>query len=407
MATIIWRGDAPAVAQINTVTPANVGIGNTFTVTINGKAITVTATATTVANVTALLAAAIAATTIPEFLELTATDNTTNVLLTANTAGVPFTQTSSASGGTATNTTATATASTGPNDWSVAANWVGAAVPVNSDDVFIDGTVDILYGLAQSAVTLTSLSIAGSYTGNIGNPLYNPNGYYEYRKTRLEIGASTTNVGKGAGAGSGRIRLSLGAVTTAINVYNTGAALDPFGALDVQGNGGNTYTCNLFKGSVAFASEPSQVAVLVINQGFQTNQAGDVTLYLGSGVTLTTMAQSGGTVTMYAGATTYSMLAGSVTVIGTGAFTTLTIEGGSVSYQSSGTITTLKVGTGATLDKSEDQRATTITNTTLLPGSTLLDPNKSFTFTNAILLDHCGLSEVTIDFGTNFSIQRS
>ena len=100
MTTKIFRGDATAIAQVTRITPAAVEIGDTFTLTINGKTITVTATAATVANVVTLLVAAVNNTSIPEFLEVTATaDGTTSVLLTANTAGVPFVVTASASNG--------------------------------------------------------------------------------------------------------------------------------------------------------------------------------------------------------------------------------------------------------------------------------------------------------------------
>jgi hypothetical protein len=165
MATVRFRGDAPAVAQVNTVTPASVTSGNTFTCTINSKAITVTATAATVANVTGLMTTAINASDIAEFEEITATDSTTHVTLTANTAGKPFTQTSSSATGSGSAghsfTTSTTTSSSGPNHWGTAANWSGGAVPVNSDDVYIEKTdVDLLYDMNQSSVTLTSLNIA-------------------------------------------------------------------------------------------------------------------------------------------------------------------------------------------------------------------------------------------------------
>ncbi len=62
------------------------------------------------ANVTAGLAAACAASTIAEFaVDVVVTDNTTDLLITAVQPGVPFTQSSSASGGSATLTTATVT----------------------------------------------------------------------------------------------------------------------------------------------------------------------------------------------------------------------------------------------------------------------------------------------------------
>ena len=139
MATRRWRGDAKNVAQVNTITPANVGAGNTFTVTINGKDITFTATAATVANVTAGLVALLNASLTPEFAEITYTDSTTHVTGTADSPGKPFTQTSSAAGGTATNTTATPTANQSQNDVNNADNW-DSAVPTTGDDVFIQDT---------------------------------------------------------------------------------------------------------------------------------------------------------------------------------------------------------------------------------------------------------------------------
>ena len=68
--------------------------------------------------------------------------------------------------------------------------------------MYITGTsTSILYGLSQSAVTLTLLQIDASFTGTIGNPNYNPSGYYEYRPTYLAIGATTTTIGENGGAG--------------------------------------------------------------------------------------------------------------------------------------------------------------------------------------------------------------
>jgi len=51
MATANALFRAKARAEVKTITPANVNIGNTFSYTINGKTVTVTATAATVANV--------------------------------------------------------------------------------------------------------------------------------------------------------------------------------------------------------------------------------------------------------------------------------------------------------------------------------------------------------------------
>lgn len=91
MAIKIHRGDAASVAQVWTLTPASVEIGDTFRVTINGKiGVEYVATVATVANVTAGLTAAWNASVVAEFTEITATDSTSAVTLTANTAGTPF-----------------------------------------------------------------------------------------------------------------------------------------------------------------------------------------------------------------------------------------------------------------------------------------------------------------------------
>lgn len=97
-----WLGDVPGVAQVTKVTPANVEIGDTFTLTCNRKSVSFIATAATVANVVAGLVAAInaARTSVPEWAEMTpsagtdADDNVTHLVLTGLEDGTPFTVTS-------------------------------------------------------------------------------------------------------------------------------------------------------------------------------------------------------------------------------------------------------------------------------------------------------------------------
>lgn len=404
MSTCKWRGDAPAVAQVNTITPASVTTGNIFTLTINGKAVTFTATAGTVANVTAGLAAAVAASTIPEFQEVTAADGTTVLTLTANTPGQPFTQTSSSATGTGSGghscTTSTTTANSGPHNWDVAANWSGAAVPANSDDVYIaDSSSDILYGLAQTAVTLTSLNIAASFTGKIGLPLVNDSGgYYEYRARYLAIKTATLNIGYGDGSGSGRLLLDLSSNATTIFVTSTGSQVEQsVPALVVKGSG-STYTPTILNGSVGFATEVSQTCTIdTLTVG------GAAVVTLGSGCTTTTINQTGGTVTTNAAVTTFTLTDG-IAYHMAGAVTTFTVDGGTLYDRSTGTITTLKVGTGAKVDFTQDNRARTVTNCTLDASATLIDTFKTVTWTNGIALNRCSLEEVTLDLGTHFTL---
>ena len=114
MATPIYRGDAEPIAQVVKVQPDKVEEGDVFILIINTKQISYTAKAASVADVVTGLVAAWNASTIPEFAEITASEDTSAVvetslraatsadsssakrfLLTADTAGKPFTVTAS------------------------------------------------------------------------------------------------------------------------------------------------------------------------------------------------------------------------------------------------------------------------------------------------------------------------
>lgn len=151
MTVKIWRGDAPAIAQVTRITPANVEVGDVFTLTINGKSISVTATAATVSSVCTLLAAAIAAvtTTIPEFNEFSVSNQSTSLLLTARTAGVPFVITASASNGSSLGVTV-ATVRNGAAAGSVVNMTQTFKIPVSAAGTF----VIVLGGYATSGIAV-------------------------------------------------------------------------------------------------------------------------------------------------------------------------------------------------------------------------------------------------------------
>jgi len=92
MATNLWRGDAAAVAQVVSLTPASPIPGDKFSVTINGKTVSYTTTAATTSDVVQGLSSALQASTIAEFLEISWYNNSNSyVQAAATTAGVPFT----------------------------------------------------------------------------------------------------------------------------------------------------------------------------------------------------------------------------------------------------------------------------------------------------------------------------
>jgi hypothetical protein len=307
-------------------------------------------------------------------------------------------------------TLSTPTASAGPNDWSTAANWSTGSVPVNSDDVYLTNTSNaILYGLNQSGVSLNSINSDSTFTGTCGLPLSNPNGYVEYRPRYLQVGFTTLNHGAGTGSGSGRVLLDGGTVQWTANVFSTGSPADQgVPALVLKGtNAGNVL--NVQQGTVGVATDAGDVStVATIRIGSQQSQQTDVNLTLGDGCTLTTISQYGGQLFFADNVTTLTMFGGTATALEAAAVGTLSLQKGATYYhESSGTITTATVGGSARLDFSRDPRARTVTNLTVAAGGTLVDSNKTVTFTNPFLLQNCTLNDVTLDLGANFNLQRS
>lgn len=405
MGTNRWRGDAPAVAQVNTLTPGSVTIGNTFTATINSKSVTYTAAAATVADVVTGLTAALQTSTIPEFQEVTWAAGSGIITGTASTPGKPFTQTSSAATGTgtpgATLTTGTTTASSGPNDWSIVANWSLGTVPVTGDDVYFDKSAqNCWYGLNQVGVTLNSLTISGSFTGQLGLPLWTGT-YQQYRGTYLQIGATTITIGAGQGQGSGLIRINTGAIQTALSVQGSANSAET-GAYPVQWYGTHaSNTVQVTRGQLGISVGPSETAtVATLQVGYQSNQTGDATVFCGAGTTLTTISKSGGSLTLNSGATTITQTAGSMTVT-TGNVTTWTVNGGTANYNGTGTITTLNVGNAGTFNCTQDLRTRTVTNANIYKGGAINDPFATVAWTTGIQRVQCRESEVAVDVGEN------
>jgi len=402
MATMRWKGAAQAVAQVTTVQVTAYDAATTYSLGVNGKTVSVIAAGS--ANLTAAaLATAWNGSTEPELAEVTAGSSTDTVTLTGDTAGVPFTVTSADTGGTGTiGSPSTTTAATGPNHWDNADNWTGGSVPANSDSVYIEqSSVSIKYGLAQSSVTLTLLSITSSFTGDLGLPAVNQSGssnYQEYRATYLAIGATTLNIGDGPGQGSGRLKIDLGSVQSTVNIRNTSSGSETnLEAVQLKGTHASNVV-NVTKGSVAIAGYGGDVStVATLTVGFVSSPTTDSRVRCGAGVTLTTLQMSGGEVELNSGLTTVTMTTGTLTV-NSGSITTLTADGGTVYYAGTGTITTANLSE-ATLDFSRDMRGRTVTNANLYRGAGWLDPFFTVVKTNRRQLVRCSLPDVNVNDG--------
>lgn len=413
MSTIYWRGDAASTAQVDTcVVGGTIEIGDLFKLTVGNKTLTVAAATTVVADVAALIVTtwnALTQAEAPEFYEMTAAYVSVGTFtLTADTAGKPFTltvTTTEAGGGAAdaqTFTSSTTTASSGPNDVGIAANYSGGVLPVDGDTlIFENSASSALYTLeALAAVTLASLQVKHSYTGTIGLPRTNSGGtvtYTEYRPQYFKIMATTWDIGSGDGQGSGRLKFNFHTAQYTGNIFNSGTTAEGYiPPILIKGEHTSNHL-TVLKGSVGvafFTGETSKVATLDV--GYISNVSGDSTIQCGSGVTLTTILQAGGNITVNSNVTTLTQYDGKMTFAGTSTLTTGTI-GGTLIDQSSGTFTTVTLLNKGTYDHSKSLLAKTITNLTINNSSIYNDPYGKTTLTNGMILNACRPEEVTIN----------
>lgn len=429
MATVRWRGDAPAVAQIQSWSFGGTWeSGDLIRVTIGGKtkdfAAGSTSTSTVVANLVAAWNA-LSAATWPEFAELTASQSTTTFKLTADTAGKPFAvsliplesdgssaDSQTIEGGTTAMQGTNVAASSGPNDWSTAANWSGGAVPADGDDVCLeDSTVDILYGLHQASIQPASLAIAQSYSGKIGLPALNQDSasgsYFEYRERYLRLGAATILVGRGEGAGSQRINLDTGSDATALHLFQTGPA-ESGRERTVQWIGSHASNgVNVVRGSLGIALEAGQAATIAtLRVGYADNGSGESEVRIGENVTLETLTQAGGSVVVGCAADSITLDDGLLTLEGAGAIDTLTIRGGRCLYHTTGTLTTGSISGNGELDFSHDLRAKTISNPLERHGAAakVKDPYK---VVGSLIIDNNETADLAgLELGTHIRVTR-
>ncbi len=425
MATRIWRGGASPTAQVQTYALAGTWEANDkIRAIVGAKVYDFTAGSTnTTAIVSAMVTAwnALSSTLYPEFSRITASGNSATFTLTADDAGLPFTvsltplesdgtgaDSQTIEGATAATTGTVNVACTGPNHFSNANNWTGGAVPVNSDDVFYQDTnISCQFDIDQNAITLASLTVDQSFTGDLGLPRTRGTGataYPEYRETYLKISAATVTIGNGDGAGSGRLKLNTGAVPATLNINGSGTpSTGELRSISWLGaNSGNVVNVN--KGSVAAASIAGEAATIgTLRQGFRTSVNSDTDVFLGTGVTLTTVNKSGGTLTINSNVTTLTQTGGE-TILAAGTPGTLNVWGGALRYRSAGNATTMNLA--GELDCRSDLRGRQIGTLNIFKGAIIRDPFETIS-SAAFILKGCMASEVTLDIGTDITLTRS
>lgn len=415
MATVQFTGRAAAVAQVTKVIFSSIVATNTYSVTVNGKTISAVASGTSLSDLLDALIAAWGSSAEPEHRALTAEYhyNTSSVLdglkLTATKAGVPWTITAAATTGSATPTDETP--ASGPNFFNDGANWSGGSMPSAGDTLeLIDSSVSILYGLTVTT-NFAALKIYASYTGQIGLPATNVDGYPEYRTRFLTLGDGTGSIaitiGEGVGNHSPAIRINANDAATTLVVYDgqSNSTNYPIELYDLK----STSTAVVYGGAVLLDdSTTGTIASLKVmaRNGSRTKPKVKTT----SRITVTACEAYGqGSEIELNGNGTTLVVRDSAKVIArsAAAIATVTVSGrGVVSWQSSGGMSTkLNLQSNGEIDFSEHVGSKTIAACDVAVGGKLKDPFKVVTWTSGLILqDGARLSDVTLDLGPGVTI---
>lgn len=244
-------------------------------------------------------------------------------------------------------------ASTG---FSTAANWSADTAPIDADTAVIGvGAAQIDSSLDLSAIQPTLMTISSDFTGWLGSA-----------SAAAQIGPvtfvyGTPSTGTTTPSYSGRIYVNFGTDPVAATVLGTKSSSIDSGLEPVRflgSNAGNVF--NILGGIVGIATTlPTETATVAT-----LNVDGNATVVnLGAGVTLTTVNQANGTVSVGSAATTVTVQGGTFRTRAGGDYTltTVNIYGATVQLdhvKSAGNIvTTLNLYDGAVLDVSANPNA--------------------------------------------------
>lgn len=365
MANNNWLHPAwTAVAQVWQGTITTTTDTHTYSVTLtddNGDTATITYTVANPPDTTTTLVAtgfitAWNASTHPLVQQITATQSAGVVILTADTAGVPFT---ASTGGTGTwSGTGNTTANVGNNDAGLDQNWSQDDAPDTGDDlIFEPGSVSLKYGLNISSIALTDFKVLKGMTGDFGRFEFGQYHYFRIDPDSFDF--------RGGGAMS---LFDIG--TAAIDIYVEGyGSAQTIGRWPFAIKGSAIATATFAKGTCAIAPFDADTATVTTAVcGLLENPQSDVDLTIGSGVTLTTLNVAAGKCTLKCAGTTVNVYKGGIcTTEGTGAITTVNVYEGATFYpKSTGTITTLNVW--GTVDFTRNLAAKTVSTLALKKG---------------------------------------
>ena len=417
-----WLGHAVDVPQQTTISvTGDWDVGDTAILSIGGKDVSLILTAESTSDevidgLTTLWNASV----IPEIAEVSATNDTPDIKLTGNIAGIPFdVSVSSTSTNTGTlGSPTTTTAATGRHHFDNADNWSDATLPVDGDSLLFDsGNVSLKYGLQQSALTPATLRITQAYSGQIGlsetNETNLASPYREYRPRVLEIGNDADTIvmqitiGEGSGQGSGRIRLDTGDAQVVLTVRNSGPRATTSTA-SIQWRGSHVANeVNVSQGDLGIAAlEDESADVALLRVGYQDDPTGDSHVQVGSGATLSDVVQTGGRLDLASSTIALDVFGGRCTVHD-GTHDLIQVASGRVLYRSTGAIVQAYVGRNGVLDFRQDNRVRTVAACQLHARGSVLDSFRTVSWTTGIDLVQATIDATTLDLGTNLKLTPS
>lgn len=373
----IWLGRQKKRKQVTTVQITAYDAATTYGIGIpasTGPTVTTIAAGSANATATNLAAAWNLGTNGAPFNRVTASASTDTVTLTAINAGEPFTVASFVSGGAGTiGAATTSTTNQSPNDWNDAVNWSTAAVPGAADTVNLDDAdVDALWNLDANTAVVTAINVFGTWNASLGLPKLAAGNYWEYRPRYMTLQATTVNIGRVDGRGPNLYMHDNSATACTWNIWGSG-----------QNPEREVPCCLLLGSSASNVLNQNNGSVGVAFFGGETaNLSGGINLaggscVCGSGVTLSGITQTGGTLDTASALGVVTQSGGSH-VHRAGNITTLTLNGGTFEIRSDTalTITNLTIGETGLLDLALCTAAVTVTNTaSLRPGWQINDPN--------------------------------
>lgn len=410
MATAYFIGKAAKVSQVTKVVYSSIVAGQSYSVTINGKAVSYVALTTSLSDLMDGMIAAWNSSGEPEHQEMVAAQRIESSVLVGlqltGTSGIPITVTAAATTGTATVTTPTA--ASGPNFWNVAANWLAGSMPSAGDTVVVSNSgVDILYGLTDTT-NYAIVIVEASYTGAIGLPATNTLGYPEYRTRYLTLGTgSAINVQIGYGIGNFGQRLYLDVQGSNVTLTVYGSSSNAFNGYPVQIIGmASGSTVNIYGGSVQLDSaSTSTVSTLNVLEEAGTQSRPNVRVT--DKVTATTILCVGGVLLVEGPMTTLTARdSARVSVAKASAAANVKVSNrAQIDWESSGGITTkATVEPAGILNFGNVGTTKTVAACDLYTGGVLRDPNGKVTWTAGIVLIGCRIGDVTVDKGVGVTI---